>query len=260
MPSIRAFLSSAKLQMKMMLYTNLVQFIVLVQPILYGTLMYLMFKESGDENFVGYIVLGTGMMNLWSSIVFSAAGAIDRERRMGTLEILNAVPTSFQTIIFGKIIGSVLVGLLSSINGYIFIILISGRSFEIAHGGWFALILLITIISYVAISVMMAALFALSRQVRDLTNASEFPIFILSGMIFPIILLPTWTRPLSYILTPTWGIKLLRMCLSGITDYTLFYQSLTALVGLTVIYLGIGIVLYSRMMVSFRKTGSLGVV
>lgn len=256
----RAFTSSLRLQIKMMLHSNLVQFIVIVQPILYGTLMYLMFKNSGDENFVGYIVLGTGMMNLWSSIIFSASGQIDRERRMGTLEILNAVPTSFQTIIFGKIVGAVLVGLLSTINGYIFIVLISGRSFTIAHPWLFAMNLGIVILSFVAISVILAALFALSRQVRDLTNAAEFPVFILSGMIFPIALLPLWTTPLSYSLTPTWGIKLLRICLYGITDSGEYYTAFYALAGLTLLYGICSIILYQRMMISFRKTGSLGVV
>ena len=257
---MRAFFSSLKLQIRMMFYSNIVHFIVILQPILYGTLMYLMFKNSGDENFVGYIVLGTGMMNLWSAIIFSASGQIDRERRMGTLEILNAVPTSFQTIIFGKIIGAVLVGLLSTINGYVFIILISGQHFTIENPGLFALNLGIVIVSYVAFSIILAALFALSRQVRDLTNAAEFPVFIVCGMIFPISLLPIWTRPFSYILTPTWGIKLLRMCLYGVSDQQAYNTAFYALIGLTLFYLLISVVLYKRMMVSFRKTGSLGVV
>lgn len=258
--NLQAFRSSMKVQMKMMLHNNLVQFIVIIQPILYGTLMYFMFRNSGNQNFIEYIILGTGMMNLWSSIVFSAAGSIDRERRMGTLEILNAVPTSFQTIIFGKIVGSVIIGLASTVNGYVFITLISGQRFSITHMSWFILGLLLVIISYVAISVMLAALFALSRQVRDLTNASEFPVFILSGLIFPITLLPLWTRPLSYILTPTWGIKVLRMSINGISHWGEFYTALGILFALTSFYLILSVFLYHRMMISFRKTGSLGVV
>jgi ABC-2 type transport system permease protein len=222
--------------------------------------MYLIFKESSQENFVGYIVLGTGMMNLWSSIVFSAANQIDRERRMGTLEILNAVPTSFQTVIFGKIVGTVLVGLISTINGYVFIILISGSGFSIAHPGLFALNILIVIISYIGISIMLAALFALSREVRELINTAEFPVFILTGMIFPIVLLPLWTTPFSAILSPTWGVKLLRMCLFGIENQAEYNTAFIWLVGVTLFYLVGSVILYKRMMNSFRKSGSLGVV
>lgn len=257
---MRAFLASVKIQVKMMLVNNLIQFIVFIQPILYGTLMYFMFRDSGSDNFIGYIVLGTGMMNLWSTIVFSAANAIDRERSMGTLEIISAVPTSFQTIIFGKIVGSIIVGLLSSINGYIYIMLISGASFHIEHPMLFILNFIIVVISFVTISVMTAALFALSRQVRNLINVAEFPVFILSGLMFPLSVLPVWTRPFSYMLSPTWGVKVLRMCIGGITDMTEYYTSFTALLAITVLYLVISFILYKRMTQSFRRTGSLGVV
>lgn len=256
----RAFVTSLRLQIRMMFHSNIVLFIIFVQPILYGTLMYLMFRQSGHPNFVGFIVLGTGMMNLWSAIIFSAAGQIDRERRMGTLEILNAVPTSFQTIIFGKIIGSVLVGLLSTVIGYLFIILIAGQGFHIAHPGLFVVNLLITIISYIAIAIILAAFFALSRQARDLANAAEFPIFIISGLLFPISLLPSWSRPFSYILTPTWAVQLLRMCLDGINDWSNYRTCCFWLIGLTTFYMMSSIIIYRRMVIRLRETGSLGVV
>jgi len=258
--NFRAFYSSLRLQIIMMLHSTLVHFIIFVQPILNGTLLYLMFKESQDANFVGFIILGSGMMNLWSSIIFSASNQIDRERRMGTLEILNAVPTSFQTVIFGKIVGTVLVGLVSTLNGYLFIVLISGARISIAHPGLFILNFIIVMISFIAISLMLAALFALSRQVRDITNAAEFPVYILTGMIFPISLLPLWTTPLSYVLSPTWGVKLLRMCLNGIENQADYNIAFIWLISITLIYIIGSVVLYNRMMISFRKTGSLGVV
>jgi len=258
--NIRPFLASIKMQIMNLLHNNLMMFVIYVQPIMYAGLMYLMFKESDIDNFVSYIVLGTGMMNLWSAIVFSAAGAIQHERYMGTLEYLNAVPTSFQIIILGKVVGSVIVGLASSGIGYLFILLLSRQTLDIKHGVWFGIIVLLVILSYIAISMMIAALYASFRQARDLLNATEFPVFILCGLMFPIEMLPAWSTPLSFILSPTWGVKLLRMCIGGIKNATIFYIDLIFLIGLTLLYFIASVFLYKKMVVKFRETGSLGVV
>jgi ABC-2 type transport system permease protein len=256
---IKAFFSSTIVQFKQMLHSSLVQFIIFVQPVLYGLIMYLMFKDSGNDNFVGYVILGTGMINLWSSIVYSAAGTIDSERHIGTLEILSAMPVSFRTIIGGKVTGTVLLGLASTFNGYIFIMLISGEKMTIAHPALFLLNLLIIILSYIGIAMLLAGLFALSRQVRFLTNASEFPVFILSGLIFPIEDLPIFTRPLSYILSPTWGAKTLRMCVFGINDSALYLQDFLILIIITIVYYVGSILLFKLLMKKIRYEGSLGV-
>lgn len=256
---VRAFISSAVSQIKDAVHSKLIQFIIFVQPILYGSLMYLMFKNSGRDNFVAYVILGTGMINLWSTIVYSSAGTIDRERRIGTLEILSAMPVSFGNIIGGKVTGSVLLGLTSTFNGYIFIMIISGEKMSISHSLLFVLNLLLIILSFVAISLILAGLFALSRQVRMLTNASEYPVFILSGLIFPVENLPVFTRPLSYILSPTWGAKTLRMCVFGIEDKALFQRELLILAVITITYFVIAKIMFGLLMKKIRYEGSLGV-
>lgn len=256
---IKGFISSGIIQGKQMLHSSLIQFIIFVQPIMYGTLMYLMYRNSGQSNFIEYIILGTGLVNLWSSIVYSAANTIERERHIGTLEMLSAMPTKFKTIIGGKITGTVVIGLLSSFNGYLFIILISGERMTIAHPVLFIINLLIIILSFIAISIIMAGVFTLSRQVHHLINTSEYPIFILSGLIFPIENLPRWTRPLSYILSPTWGAKTLRMTVLGIEQPLVYQQELGLLSIITIIYFTIGYFLFKLLMKKIHSDGSLGV-
>ncbi len=256
---MHSFWVAMRFQIKRDLTSNLTRFILFVQPVLYGTLMYLMFRESGKENFIEYIVLGTGMMNLWSSIIFSSGQAIARERRMGTLELMNVMPTSFQTIISGKIVGAVVISLISTINGYLFIIIISGQRFGVEHPFLFAVALLLVVISCVAIAIMLAAVFAISRQARMLANTAEFPIFIVTGLLFPLTLLPKWVLPISYILTPTWAIKVLRQCIET-QNMTVLMHEFTILGSLTVIYFVISFFVYRRMTQMFRETGSLGVI
>ena len=43
------------------------------------------------------------------------------------------------------------------------------------------------------------------REVQQWQNAMEYPVYILAGFLFPILLLPGWTTPLSYLLPPYWA-------------------------------------------------------
>lgn len=255
----KAFVSSGIMQVKQQLHQAIVRFMIFIQPVLYGFIMYMMFRAGGNENFVAYVILGTGMMNLWSTIVFSSATTIDRERHIGTLEIISAAPVGFRTAILGKIVGSVVLGLISTINGYIFIIIISGEKMTIAHPVLFIFNLIIIIISYIMIALVLAALFSLSRQARQLTNASEHPIYILSGFIFPITVLPVWTRPLSYLLSPTWGVKTLRLCVMGIDDMSQYQLYMGILILITIAYYIISKILFAIILKKIRIKGTLGV-
>lgn len=257
---MKAFISSARLQIKQQLHNKLVQFITFFQPIIYGFLMYMMYMGSGKENFVGYVILGTGMMNLWSNIVYAASTTIERERQAVTLEIINAVPTDFKTIILGKIIGNIILGVLSTFIGFIFITIAFKESLYIAHPLLFTVTVLIVIISYTIIGYSMSALFAMSRQVRYLTNLIEFPIFIFSGLIFPIEILPTWTKPISYVLSPTWGIRVLRKCIFGYERQLVFIREFLVLVLITLIYYVISRLIFAIVLKRLRVDGKLGVV
>jgi ABC-2 type transport system permease protein len=43
------------------------------------------------------------------------------------------------------------------------------------------------------------------REVQQWQNAMEYPVYILAGFLFPILLLPGWTTPISYLLPPYWA-------------------------------------------------------
>jgi ABC-2 type transport system permease protein len=53
------------------------------------------------------------------------------------------------------------------------------------------------------------------RSVQQWQNTMEYPVFILAGFLFPILLLPNWTIPLSYILPPYWAARALHGTSTG---------------------------------------------
>ncbi|EJV74122.1 ABC transporter permease [Bacillus cereus] len=256
---IRIIKSNILMHMKQSFARQTFKYIIIIQPILYSILLYLMFNNSNRPNAGEYLIIGTSILNLWSSIVFSSAGDIERERFSGTLELIYISPTNFKLIILGKVLGNLLLGASSMLISYVTITLIFKVDIYIKHPIIFFITFIISMSSFVAISMLLAALFTLSRNSRLLMNCMEFPIYILCGVIFPINILPEWTRVLSFILSPTWAAKLLRESMIGIDNFQNFYTDLFILILIGVIYFLFVFILFKTIDKRIRSKGTLGV-
>jgi ABC-2 type transport system permease protein len=85
----------------------------------------------------------------------------------------------------------------------------------------------------------------------------EFPIFILSGFLFSIALLPGWTTPLSYILAPYWAARALQGASSGGASTADILFSLGMLILFSVIYLIIAAFLFHKLLIKARSDATL---
>lgn len=237
-------ISNSVQQFQMSINRPMFRFCVIAQPIIFGMLLGMMYLKKSPEDFMLYAVLGSGLSTFWSSICFSSASDINRERWYGTLENLFAAPVGFKWIVLGKILGNSLWGLISILISITVVSIGFQKPLIITHPLWLLLGLLLMTLSLIAIAFLFSGLFTLSRNARVLMNCMEHPIYILCGMIFPLELLPAGIRWLSWLLSPTWAVKVLRYSVTGgpLSD-VLPYMSGLAL--LTVIYAAIAIILFN---------------
>lgn len=254
------FYASVLLQMRQSFSRSMFRFCMIAYPILHGFLMYMLYKESSTVAVMSYVMLGTAVASLWGTISFSSAGDINRERFMGALEIIFNAPVSFITIMFGKVVGNTLLGLVSMGISIGFIHVAFNVPFELRHSGLFILVILVGTLSFVAVGMMLSGLLAISRSTRVLMNCIDYPIMILCGVAFPFEILPMWTRPFSYILSPTHFLFLARQCVSGIENMSLFYFHFTWMCGLTLLYGILAVWFYKVIDTHARKHATLGVV
>jgi ABC-2 type transport system permease protein len=70
-------------------------------------------------------------------------------------------------------------------------------------------------VAFVCFGLIIAPVFVMNPGVQHWQNAMEFPVYILAGFLFPIALLPGWTTPFSYLLTPYWAARALHGTSSG---------------------------------------------
>lgn len=235
------------------------RFIIVLQPFLYAFLLFMMYKDTTNSNIGEQIFISSGLMTLWSSIIFSSAGDIERERYMGTLEFIYASPSDFRMIFLGKVLGNMLLGIFSMLLSLLCVTLLFGQSVQVQHPLEFILAFILAIVSFAVISLLAGLLFTLSRNSRILMNCLEYPIYILCGIVFPISILPGGLQFLSYLLSPTWAVELLRSSMIGIEDPLIFYGKVGIMLGLTGIYLLVVLLLFNKIDVKTRIKGTLGV-
>ncbi len=229
-------LSTMILQMKQSYARNMFRFCLIANPILNTILLYEMFRNSGQENFASYVVLGSGLMAIWGCICFSSAGDINRERGIGTLRVIFAAPAGFPAIILGKILGNTFLSLTSLLISLATAAILYQAPLTLVSPGYFCIAMVALVVSFVVISSILACLLTLSRRTTLYMNCIEIPFILLCGFSFPIEILPSWLQIVSRSLSPTWAVELLRMSVDGVNDPSAFWRKLGILAGLSILY------------------------
>ena len=156
------------------------------------------------------------------------AVTITFERRSRSFERLLLAPISLELLMLAKTSGAILFGI---VNAFVPIIIGSFLA-DLSGITWFLVvpaILLIGIAStflglFIAVSV--SEVF----EAQTFSNFLRFPMIFLCGLFFPIMSLPVFIRPLSYILPVTYGVDILHGAVNGtnIMSFTLNFLILGA--------------------------------
>lgn len=256
---MQAFLHSIVLQMKLSMARPMFQFTIWISPLFYATITYFIYGNQSPERIFQYVVLGAGFMGLWTSIVYSSASDINRERMYGTLENIFVAPASFAVILMGKIVGNTIWGFISMMLAFFYLAVVFQIKIPAINISFVVIALLAVVVAISVFAFVMALIFTLSKQAEALMNFIEYPIFLICGFLFPISILPFWIQPISYLLPPTFAIELLRTVTNGnstITDITEAFLHLSAV---TLVYFIIGTVMYKAVDHKARIDGKLGV-
>jgi ABC-2 type transport system permease protein len=200
----RTILVVAEMNFRQQMTDGFILFTVLFQPIIIALLGLWMLKDKGSDAAM-FVVVGSGLTGLWSSLLFISGNSINFERWTGTLESLVAIPTPFEVIVFGKNLANVTQSLLSMVLGYIIAAFAFGYSLNVQQPFLFVVSVLLSVIAFISFGLIIAPIFVMNPGVRAWQNAMEFPIYVLCGFLFPIALLPGWTTPVSYLLPPYWA-------------------------------------------------------
>jgi len=231
----------------------------LIAPFVFTIVTIMLFKDV-DGPVVLYAVLGGGVLGMWGNTLYSSGWSINYDRMNGTIEPLLISPTPIIQVVAGRAIWNSLIGLANALIVFLIAEIAFDVQVSISDPLLFFIALVLTLLSLSAIGLMFSAFFVLTRSSTVLMQTLEFPIYIASGAMVPLSVMPGWITPFSYILGPSWGVDALR--LSGLPGYhTLGFDYLGDILimcALTFGYLLLSLVLFRSLERKARIYGTLG--
>jgi ABC-2 type transport system permease protein len=207
---MRLFYAGWKFHLKGLTLSGFFLLVSVLQPLIFATIAFYMWKAGKSPGTLLYVALGAGLMGMWSSTLFGSGGAIQWQRWQGTLEILVAAPPRFLWTIVPLTLATSTVGLYAIVATLFWGRLLFGVPLELEHPLLFVLALPANVLGLGLLGLVLASTFVLYRHASAFSNLLEYPVWLVTGLLVPVSLLPGFVEPLSWVLAPTWGVRAIR--------------------------------------------------
>jgi ABC-2 type transport system permease protein len=242
------------LQLKMRSRSAFDGLLSLLWPLFFATTVFLMFRQghAGGAALLSAAV-GASVMGIWSATSTTASFVLQMERRQGTLELLVAAPTPFPLLIVPVTLSMATIGAYSMIATLLWGRFVFGIEIAVRNPAMFVGSVLVTVLSIGMLGFLIALSSIRYRAAWALGSALEMPVWLISGFLVSISSLPTWVRPLSWLLAPTWGMSAIRASTEGRNAL----PDMALCIGLAVAYGLIGTIVAGWLINSARRRATL---
>jgi ABC-2 type transport system permease protein len=247
----------------------------IIKPLAGAAILVVMYSVITSANFsspiFSYIYLGNAFYIYVGAVMTGISWAvIDDREHYKTLKYMYIAPINVPAYLMGRGVARFLVASISITITIIFGVLFLHVNVNPAAINW-PLFLLALVLGVFMLSMMGLILAGISllivNHVWFIGDAVAGALFLFSGAIFPLEVLPSWIRPLGYIVPVTYWLELLRRSLVGhIAQAFPTLQSLSnlqiigILIGLTIIFGGISFFLFRYCEHIARERGLIDIV
>lgn len=195
----------------------------IIKPLAGAAILVVMFGVITQGNFsspiFSYIYLGNAFYVYVGSIMTGISWAvIDDREHYKTLKYMYVAPIDIRMYLIGRGVARFLVAsitvIITILVGYLFLHV----NIDLAAVNW--LLFLVSLLIGVVMLAMMGLILAgisllIVNNVWFIGDAVAGALFLFSGAIFPLEVLPVWLRPVGYIMPVTYWLELLRRSLVG---------------------------------------------
>jgi len=197
-----------------------------------------------NVDYIYFLVPGIiGMTMLFTSMFAGISVLWDRE--FGFLKEIMVAPVNRISIVIGRIVG----GATTSIFQGILILGISIlMGFKISRISAFlvsVIFMLLISFTFIGLGLIFASKMKDMQGFSLIMNFVIFPLFFLSGALFPLENLPVWIRYLSYLDPLTYGVDGLRGILIGVSSFSVLFN-FTVLIGFSAVMIFLGAYFFEK--------------
>jgi ABC-2 type transport system permease protein len=164
---------------------------------------------SGNPNYFEFVAPGIVAMIVMTAVLTGLAASVSREKEQGTLDGILISPINRLSIILGKALSQAIRGLVQGAMVLLLAYLLFGVTI---HGNLLliALILFAGIFSFVGFGILVSSIASEQETATQLLFMFQFPMLFLSGVFFPIELMPKIMQYISKAIPLTYAIDALR--------------------------------------------------
>ncbi len=187
---------------------------------------------------VQFVVVGNAIQTMSFSSVFAVANITSSDKWQGTLPSILVTPSSRASMILGRALYQIIMSLLISVTGLLYAAFLFHVSFASANYLLLMISLFVTSISMVSFGLLISTIGLYLRTALIVANVFLFIGLLVCGVNFPVTVLPSWLRPLSYVIPLTYGLDAIRFSIAGSgISVIIYYLALTVANGV-IVFLG----------------------
>lgn len=190
-------------------------FIETVLPLIGTIAMVYVYKGlHAPDRYLGFVVMGGAMLAYWSNVLWGMGTQLYWDRDNGNLELYAIAPVSFSAILCGMGVG----GMIGSSVRAAGTLVAASLLFQV-HYAWSAVpaafgIFLLSLVALYAMGAILGSLFLFyGRDVWNLANGFQEPVYFLGGFYFPVHALGAALGGAASLLPVTFGLDAMRQLL-----------------------------------------------
>lgn len=255
--AFRPFVASIRLQLAIVRADPSFLVTTVTSPPLYTALFVLVLRHAGRPDLGPFAVIAPATIGVWFTAVAVSAEVLENERSWGTFELLLAAPATPELVMLGRISATTIMSLMAipECIAVAWCLRVSFPHVDVVHlmAGIFCVV-----VAAASSALIIANVLLLTRSPSSIQQLLTYPICILSGIAFPVSLLPTWVLPISQGIALSWAIELVRSSV-GASEFR-SGSAIAASVGLSLAYLFLAHLLFRHIERRIRVNASISTV
>jgi len=166
---------------------------------------------GAPEVFTGFVVLGGVMTAFWLNVLWSMATQFYWEKETGNLQLYMLAPMSRMAVLGGMAVGGIFFTTIRAASTFILGFLVFGVQLQVSNLGGLVATFCLTLFALYGMGMMFSSLYMLyGRGAWHLSNLLQEPIYLFSGIYFPVKQLGFWVALTASVVPITLGLDAMR--------------------------------------------------
>ena len=214
------------------------------------------YLSSYGGNYFAFVIIGVAFSEYLAIGIGAIGDSVRQGQTTGTLELMLLSPTRLVVTLLSSALWSYVFATLRVLV-YLIVGVALGMRFDQANLPFALLSLALAIVSFNALGLFSTSVIVLMKRGDTLGWALRISSLVLSGVYYPVDVLPSWLRAIGQLLPLTHALELLRRSLLLGEGFAQLWGDLLILAGLTIVLLPLGVLACHMAIQVARTDGSL---